>query len=52
MREELSGLNHCAVPFLSRAVADLCWYYYIAYDVKLNILPATECFTSNWNDQT
>ena len=27
MREELAGLNHCAVPFLSRAVVNLCWYY-------------------------
>ena len=24
MRAELAGLNHCAVPFLSRAIASLC----------------------------
>ena len=28
MRAELAGLNHCAVTFLSRADANLCWYYY------------------------
>ena len=26
MREELAGLNHCAVPFLSRAAVNLSWY--------------------------
>ena len=26
--DKLAGLNHCAVPFLSRAAASLCWYYY------------------------
>ena len=29
MRAELANLNHCAVPFLSRATVSLCWYYYI-----------------------
>ena len=29
MRAKLANLNHCAVPFLSRAVANLCWYYYV-----------------------
>ena len=29
MSAELASLNHCAVPFLSRAVVNLCWYYYI-----------------------
>ena len=28
MRAKLGTLNHCAVPFLSRAGANLCWYYY------------------------
>ena len=28
MRAELANLNDCAVPFLSRAAANLCWYYY------------------------
>ena len=26
MRAELAYINHCAVPFLSRAAANLCWY--------------------------
>ena len=28
MRAELASLNDCAVPFLSRATVNLCWYYY------------------------
>ena len=28
MRAELANLNHCAVPFLTRASAFLCWYYF------------------------
>ena len=28
MRAKLSNGNHCAVLFLRRAVANLCWYYY------------------------
>ena len=28
MRAELAILNQCAVPFLSRTAANLCWYYY------------------------
>ena len=35
MRAELAGLNHCAVPFLSRAAANLCWYY---YTLHLNVI--------------
>ena len=27
MRAKLANLNDCAVPFLCRAVAKLCWYY-------------------------
>ena len=27
MRAELANLNHCAVSFLSRATANLYWYY-------------------------
>ena len=34
MRAELANLNHCAVPFLSRAIANLCWYYYTLVGVK------------------
>ena len=28
MRAELANLNHCAVPFLSLAAVNLCWYNY------------------------
>ena len=28
MCAELANLNPCAVPFLSRAAFNLCWYYY------------------------
>ena len=28
MRAKLANLNHCAVPFLSRAGVNSCWYYY------------------------
>ena len=28
MRAKLASVNHCAVPFLSRAVVNLCRYYY------------------------
>ena len=28
IRAELANLNHCAVPFLSRAAVNLCRYYY------------------------
>ena len=33
MRVKLAILNHCAVPFLSRAAANLCWYYYTMYTI-------------------
>ena len=29
MRAELANLNHCAAPILSRADANLRWYYHI-----------------------
>ena len=28
MRAKLANLNDCAVPFLSRAAVNLCWYNY------------------------
>ena len=28
MHAKLANLNDCAVPFLSRATTNLCWYYY------------------------
>ena len=33
MRSELANLNHCAVPFLSRAAVNLSWFNYsrVAY---------------------
>ena len=31
LRAKLANLNHCAVPFLSRAIANLCWYSYTVY---------------------
>ena len=31
MRTELANLNHIAVPFLSRADVNLCWYYITIY---------------------
>ena len=37
MRSELANLNDCAVPFLSRAAANLCWYYYTMYILKCRI---------------
>ena len=33
MRAKLANLNHCAVPFLSRAVVSLCWCFYTLYVV-------------------
>ena len=35
MRAELTSLNDCAVAFLSRATANLRWYYYIHYAIHL-----------------
>ena len=32
MRAKLANLNHSAVPFLSRAAVNLCWYYYTCVD--------------------
>ena len=31
MHAKLGTLNHRAVPFLSRAGANLCWYYYTRF---------------------
>ena len=36
MRAELANLDDCAVPFLSRAAVNLCWYYYILYSFHQN----------------
>ena len=32
MHTKLAILNHCAVPFLSRAAVNLYWYYYASAD--------------------
>ena len=38
MRAKLVNLNHCAVPFLSRAAANLCWfYYYVVYYIYTRV---------------
>ena len=36
MRANLASLKYCAVPFLRRAGANLCWYYYI-YITSVNM---------------
>ena len=33
MSANLANLNHCAVHFLSRAGANLCWYYYTEFNL-------------------
>ena len=42
MRTELANLNHCAVPFLSRAAVNLSWYYYTMY---------VDCRSNNINER-
>ena len=36
MRAELSNINHCAVPFLSRVGVNLSWYDSKLYSVHQN----------------
>ena len=31
MCADLTTVSHCAVPFLSRAPINLCWYYYTTF---------------------
>ena len=38
MRAKLANVNDCAVPFLSRAVAILCWYYYTFYFMNMDAI--------------
>ena len=40
MRAKLANINHCAVPLLSRAAVNLCWYYY-TFTPGLTILSPT-----------
>ena len=51
MRSELAILNHCAVPFLSRAATNLCWYYIIDYVQKrsLVLVQRTDSSSSSTN---
>ena len=56
MRTKLASLNHCAVPFLSRAAVNLGWYYcsmYIYSQITIyNICTSTYfqlCFSSSYN---
>ena len=40
MHAELANLNHCAVPFLSRAAVNLTWYdcsIWTLYNIKLQV---------------
>ena len=46
MRTELANLNHCAVPFLSRAAVNLCWYYYNIFEDKEQALHFSQEFTA------
>ena len=51
MRAELANINHCAVPFLSRAAVNLSWYdstyIIIIYIIYMVYAACTEC--SVWN---
>ena len=38
MRAKLTNLNYCAVPFLSRAAVNLCWYDYIHYTLQFGLI--------------
>ena len=52
MRTELSNLNTRAVPFLSRAAANLCWYYTIPevqFDLELYKSFVHQHFTKHVN---
>ena len=42
MRAKIANLNHCAVLFLSRAAANLCWYYYTIYLWFKSVLRKTQ----------
>ena len=39
MRADLANLDHCAVPYLSSAAANLCWYNTSVYYIS----PILEC---------
>ena len=41
MRAELTNLNHCAVPFLSRGDTNLSWYY-MKYASRTESIKQTE----------
>ena len=56
MRPELASLNHCAVPFLSRATVNLCWYYisnlyeYFYDEYIFQVLQQCRLFINDNND--
>ena len=39
MRAKLADLNDGAVPFLSCAAFNLCWYYYTVYTAHNDMCP-------------
>ena len=48
MRAEIANLNHCAVPFLSHAAVNLCWY-----DTNSDVLIFCSCSQkSSWSSIT
>ena len=47
MRIELAGPNQCAVPFLNRADANLCWYYYTAATIAIDTGFSPVCMLLN-----
>ena len=44
MRAELANLNHCAVPFLSRANVNLSWYDSNLLNNSRNIIVVSQPF--------
>ena len=46
MRAELVNLNNCAVPSLSRAGVNLCWYYY--NDLLKLLIQKIKCGITSW----
>ena len=53
MRAELTNLNNCAVPILSRAAVNLCWYYYVSHIYISSTLVAEELkWELPWSEQS
>ena len=47
MRAKLANLNNSAVSILSRAAANLCWYY---YNISSHICGTTSCLEGKTTD--